>query len=227
MSDWNLDEVRERMLKLSTTVVSDALDAVGIRNNAVAGVRPVWDCPPIVGTALTVRNIPAGTATQKNHGGFVTTHNSKAGDIIVVGNDGDIENNGWGGVVAWAAKIKGVQGTVVDGAVRDVGEYEDMGYPVYAKGITPRTARGRMVQDGVNIRIKFCNTQVNPGDLVFADKSGILFIPPAQVMEVLEKAEEIEIREKGMIEKLKAGWDPIEVGAKSGYEEMLKVKRAD
>ncbi|MBA7582084.1 hypothetical protein ES708_24004 [subsurface metagenome] len=48
MSDWNLDEVRERMLKLSTTVVSDALDAVGIRNNAVAGVRPVWDCPPFI-----------------------------------------------------------------------------------------------------------------------------------------------------------------------------------
>ena len=222
MSDWNLEEVRERLLKLSTTVVSDALDAFGITNNAVAGVKPVWDCPAIVGTAVTVRNIPAGTHTQKNHGGFVTTHHCKPGDIIVVGNDGDIENNGWGGVVSWAAKMKGVVGTLVDGACRDVEEFEKMGYPVYAKGTVPRTARGRMIQDAVNIRIKFCNTQVCPGDVVFADKNGIVVIPPDRVMEVLEKAEEIEEKEKAMIEMLKKGWDPIEVGAKGGYEEMLK-----
>ena len=222
MNDWNLEEVRARLLKLSTTVVSDALDAVGIRNNAVAGVKPVWDCPAIVGTAVTVRNIPAGTHSQKDHGGFVTTNMAKSGDVIVVGNDGDIENNGWGGVVAWAAKLKGVQGTVVDGAVRDVDGYIDMGYPVYAKGLVPRTARGRMMRDETNVRIKFCNTQVVPGDLVFADKNGIVFIPPEKVPEVVEKAEELEEKENAMIEMLKKGLDPIEVGRQGGYENMLK-----
>lgn len=222
MNDWNLEEVRARLLKLSTTVTSDALDAVGIRNNAVAGVTPVWDCPAIVGTAVTVRNIPAGTHTQKNHGGFVTTHNSKPGDVIVIGNDGDIENNGWGGVVAFAAKMKGVEGTICDGAVRDVDSYIDLNYPVYAKGVVPRTARGRMIQDAVNVRIKFCNTQINPGDLIFADKNGICVIPPEKVMEVLLKAEELEEKEQAMIEMLRKGWDPIEVGKKGGYEEMLK-----
>jgi 4-hydroxy-4-methyl-2-oxoglutarate aldolase len=222
VADWNLEEVRARLLRLSTTVAADALDAVGIRNNAVAGVRPVWNCSAIVGPAVTVRNIPAGTHTQKNHGGFVTTHNSKPGDVIVVGNDGDIENNGWGGVVATAAKVKGVQGTVVDGAVRDIDDYVELDFPVYAKGVVPRTARGRLIQDVVNARIKFCNTQVNPGDLVFADKNGIVFIPPDKVLEVLAKAEELEAKEKAMKEQLRAGWDPLEVGANSGYEEALK-----
>ncbi len=222
MADWNLDEVRERMLKLSTTIVSDALDAVGIRNNAAAGVRPVWKCPAIVGRALTVRNIPAGAATQKIHGGFVTSQNAKPGDVIVVGNNGDIENNGWGELVAWAAKMKGVLGTVVDGAVRDIDAYEEMGYPVYAKGVVSRTARGRMVQDAVNIRIRFCNTQVNPGDLVFADCNGIVFIPPGKVMEVLKLSEDLHQREKTMIEQIKAGKDPIEVDTQAGYEKMLK-----
>jgi regulator of RNase E activity RraA len=222
MSDWNLEEIRARLLKLSTTVVSDALDAAGIRNNAVAGVKPVWNCPPIVGTAVTVRNIPAGTHTQKDHGGFVTTNMAQAGDVIVVGNDGDLENNGWGGVVACAAKVKGVQGTVVDGAVRDVDAYVDMGYPVYAKGLVPRTARGRIIRDATNVRIKFCNTQVNPGDLVFADKNGIVVIPPERVLEVVAKAEELEEKENSMMEMLKKGWDPIEVGRTGGYEEMLK-----
>jgi 4-hydroxy-4-methyl-2-oxoglutarate aldolase len=222
MADWNLDEVRVRLLKLSTTIVSDALDGVGIRNNAVAGVRPVWNCPAIVGPAVTVRNIPAGTGTQKHHGGFVTARNAKPGDVIVVGNDGDIENNGWGEIVAWAAKMKGVQGTVVDGAVRDVDAYEKMGFPVFAKGIVPRTARGRLIQDAVNIRIRFCNTQVNPGDLVYADCNGIVFIPPEKVVEVVDAAEKLHQREEAMIEQIKAGKDPMEVDLKSGYEDMLK-----
>ncbi len=222
MSDFNLEEIRERLLKLPTTVVADALDSFGITNNAVAGVKPVWNCPPIVGTAVTVRNIPAGTHSQVNHGGFVTTHNCKPGDLIVVGNDGDLENNGWGGVVSWAAKMKGVVGTIVDGACRDVDEYEEMGYPVYAKGTVPRTARGRMIQDAVNIKIKFCNTQVRPGDVIFADKNGMVVIPPDMVNQVVAKAEELEEKEQNMIEMLKQGWDPIEVGQKGGYEKMLK-----
>ncbi|MDI7258635.1 MAG: RraA family protein [Thermodesulfobacteriota bacterium] len=222
MPDWNLEEIRARLLKLSTTIVSDALDGTGIRNNAVAGVGPIWKCSAIVGPAVTVRNIPAGTGTQKHHGGFVTAQKSKPGDVIVVGNDGDIENNGWGEVVAWAAKMKGVQGTVVDGAVRDIDAFEKMEYPVYAKGIVPRTARGRMIQDGVNIRIRFCNAQVNPGDLVFADCNGIVFIPPEKVLEVVEAAEKLHQKEEEMIEQIKEGKDPLDVGAKSGYEDMLK-----
>lgn len=222
MSSWNLEEIRPRFLKLSTTVVSDAMDAVGITNNAVAGIRPVWNCPKILGTAVTTRNIPAGTQTQKNHGGFVTAQHCNPGDVIVVGNGGDIENNGWGELVSWSAKMKGAIGTVVDGAVRDVDAFEAMGYPVYAKGVVPRTARGRMIQDGINIRIKFANTQVNPGDLVFADINGILFIPPDRVIEVLEKAEEIQKKEDAMIEQIKQGANSIEVGSKGGYEEMLK-----
>ena len=222
MADYNLEEVRERMLKLSTTVVSDALDVFGITNNAVAGLKPVWDCRAIVGPAVTARHIPAGTQTQKNHGGFVTSNNCKPGDVIVVSLGGDIENNGYGGVVACAAKMKGVQGTIVDGAVRDIDAYVDLDFPVYAKGIVPRTARGRMIQDAVQVRIKFCNATVCPGDLVFADKNGVVFIPPDKVMEVLVKAEELEDKENAMMDKLKAGWDPLEVGATSGYETMLK-----
>lgn len=222
MADSNLEEVRARFLKLSTTVTSDALDAIGITNNAVAGVRPVWDCRPIFGPAVTARHIPASTHTQKSHGGFVTSNACRPGDVIVVSLGGDIENNGYGGLVACAAKMKGALGTIVDGAVRDLDAFVELDYPVYAKGVVPRTARGRLIQDAVQVRIKFCNTTVDPGDLVFADKNGILFIPPDRLMEVLEKAEELEAKEQAMMEKLKAGWDPLEVGAKSGYEDMLK-----
>ena len=217
-----LNQLRERFLKMPTTVVSDALDACGMMNNAVSGIRPVWDCGAIFGTALTVRNVPAATHTQVNHGGFVTAQHAKPGDIVVVDNGGDEENNGWGELVAWAARAKGVVGTIVDGAVRDVDAYPKIDYPVYAKAVTLRTARKRMVQDTININIRFKSTQVRPNDYIMADANGICVIPPDRVMEVLEKAEAIQKKEDEMIEQIRQGENALIVQDKSGYETMLR-----
>ena len=220
--EWNLEEVRARMLKMPTTVVADAMDACGLPHNTVNGIRPTWNCPAIVGTALTVRNIPAGNRTQVIHGGFKTSDLVQPGNVIVIGNDGDVENNGWGGIVSWASKLKGAAGTVVDGAARDVDEFEEMGYPVYARGLVCRTARGRMVQESINQPIRFGGTQVHPGDLIFADKNGICVIPPDRVPDVLDKAEEIDARERKMVDDLRAGLSAVEASKKGNYEEMLK-----
>lgn len=222
VGELTLEQLRDRFTKFSTTVVSDAMDSAGILNNAVSGIRPVWKCPTVFGRAVTVRNIPAGTHTQKNHGGFVTAQHIKPGDIIVVDNSGDIENNGWGELVAMAAMVKGAVATLVDGAVRDVDAYEKMGYPVFAKGVTPRTARGRLVQDAININIRFHTAHVRPGDYILADSNGVCIIPPERVKEVLLLAEEIEKKESALLEELKKGLNPIEAQNRIGYETMLK-----
>lgn len=210
---------------MPTTVVSDALDAIGIMNNAVAGIRPMWKCPAIFGRAVTVRNVPAGTHTQTNHGGFVTAQHVTPGDVVVVDNGGDVENNGWGELVAMAAKIKGAVGTLVDGAVRDVDACEEMAYPVFARGTTPRTARKRMIQDAININIRFHTAQVRPGDYVMADVNGVCIIPPKCAEEVLLAAEKIQEKETAMLEELRKGLNALEVQNQSGYETMLHNKQ--
>lgn len=223
MSDFDIKEVRARLLKMSTTVVSDALDAVGITNNAVSGIGPAWiGCPPVVGIARTLRSLPAGNRTQKHHSSLVAAHQCQPDEIVVIGNGGDIENNSWGEVVTWAAKVNGAVGCISDGAVRDVDAIAKIGFPLYAKGIVPRTGRGRMVLDTINANIRFGNTQVNPGDIVFADINGIVFIPPARIEEVLVKAEEIQKKEDDMIAEIRKGADALEVGQSGGYETMLK-----
>lgn len=217
---WDLEEIRTRMAKLPTTIVSDALDACGLTNNTVAGIRPTWNCPSIIGRALTHYSVPASGHKTTVHGGFKTSDLARPGDVIVASNGGDIENNVWGGLVSWAAMAKGAVGAVVDGAARDIAEFEEMGFPVYSKGVVCRTARGRMMTHSINQPIRFGNVQVRPGDLVYADINGICFIPPDRVLEVLEVAEQLQAKEDEIVAELKKGMNGVM--ASGNYETMLK-----
>src|SRR5207249_9573905 len=80
---------------------------------------------------------------------------------------------GWGGNLSRAARVRGIAGTLVHGAVRDVDEARDLVYPVYAVAATPHTARGRAQEHAWNETITFAGVRVEPGDYVIADGTGI------------------------------------------------------
>ena len=222
MEQCEYKQISERIMKLPTTAVSDALDSIGLMNNTVCGLYPTWNCGPIFGRAVTCCNIPASGHVLSIHGGFKVSEFVQPGDVVVVGNGGDITNNGWGGLVSWGAKLKGAVGALVDGAARDVGEYESMKFPVYAKGLVCRTARGRMIQLSVNQPIRFGEAQVRPGDMIYADRNGICVIPPERLLEVLEIAETIDANENAVIEEMNQGMSAVEASQRANYEDMLK-----
>jgi len=116
---------RSRLERLSTTNLSDALDAVGA-HGAVSGIRPMFDCPKVVGRAVTIKITAAGKVRSKRHLGVEAIASAEAGDIIAIDNHGDTNNNCWGEVLSCAAKVKGVSGVVVDGAVRDLDVCKEM-----------------------------------------------------------------------------------------------------
>ena len=215
------EEYRSRMLKLSTPNLSDALDKVGLRG-AVSGIRPMYTCPRIVGRAVTVRIMAAGMLKSEHHLGVHAIDAASSGDIIIIDNHGDTENNCWGEILSMGAKMKGVYGVVVDGAARDIDMCEEFEFPVYARGTVPITARGRIMQESVNEVIRIGNVQVRPGDIVMADINGVVIIPVEKLDEVLEVAEQISHKEKAMVAELKKGVPIIEVDKKYAYEQMLK-----
>lgn len=215
------EEYRSRMLKLSTANLSDALDKVGLRG-AVGGIRPMYACPRIVGRAVTIRIMAAGMLKSEHHLGVHAIDAASSGDIIIIDNHGDTENNCWGEILSMGAKMKGVSGVVVDGAARDIDMCEEFEFPVYARGTVPITARGRIMQESVNEVIRIGNVQVRPGDIVMADINGVVIIPVEKLDEVLEVAEQISQKEEAMVAELKKGVPIIEVDKKYAYEQMLK-----
>ncbi|MBC8246193.1 MAG: RraA family protein [Deltaproteobacteria bacterium] len=215
------DQYRSRFLKLSTTNLSDAMDKVGVRG-AVIGIRPMYDCPRIVGRAVTIKITAAGMMKSKHHLGVQAIDSSEEGDIIIIDNRGDLNNNCWGEVLSMGAKMKGVSGVVVDGAARDIDMCKEFEFPVYARGTIPITARGRIMQESFNEVIRIGDVQVRPGDIVIADVNGVVVIPVEKLDEVLGAAEDIFKKEAAMVEDLKNGLSIMEVDHKYSYENMLK-----
>jgi regulator of RNase E activity RraA len=215
------EAIVERLLKLDTCAVSDGMDRLGLMG-ATYGVRPLWPCPKIVGRAVTMKIKPIGLDKPKHHLGTLPIDAAQPGDVIVIDNGGRPDTSCWGGLLALAAKTKGISGVVIDGACRDVDESRDVGFPVFARGAVPMTARGRVMQESYNQEIEFAGVQVHAGDLVIADGSGVVIIPRSKEEEVVREAEAVAATEARMAEGIRQGMSVLEVLEKLGYEQMLK-----
>ncbi len=215
------EKYRKRFERMATTNLADALDKVGIRG-AVIGIKPMYDCPKILGRAVTIKITAAGMIKSKYHLGVRAIDAAGPGDIIIIDNRGDLNNNCWGEILSMGAKMKKISGVVVDGAARDIDACREFGFPVYARGIVPITARGRIMEESFNEVIRIGDIQVRPGDIIMADINGVVIIPEEKLGEVLEAAEQILKKEEEMVEELKKGVSMLEVDQKYAYEAMLK-----
>lgn len=105
---------------------------------------------------------------------------------MINGGGHDISN--MGGLSACVAKAKGIAGSIVDGAVRDVELIRKRGYPVWSRGLTPITGKFRYEAISLNAPIECAGVKVVPGDFIVADDSGVAVIPADIVEEVCKLA---------------------------------------
>lgn len=189
---------------LDSAAVSDALDALGLAPGQ-AGFLPVWGHPRIAGFAVTVQLEPYAPSPPGAHIGATAAAGASSTDVIVVANDGRTDVSCWGGLLSLGATLNGVRGVVADGSCRDVNEARELGFPVFAKGRIPATARGRLQQRSTGEPVRMGNVTVAPGDLIFADETGVVVVPRAHAEEVLEEAQAIAGREEAIASDLRSG----------------------
>ena len=214
------EEYRARYALLSTTNVSDALDALGLKGSTY-GIRPMWHTMgKVLGPAVTLKMTAAGQTKGKNHLGVRAIDAANPGDVIVVDNGGRLDTSCWGGVLATGATLKGISGVVIDGACRDVDDCVEAGFPVYARGSVVATAR--VQEEATNVMIQFGGIQVRPGDIIMGDKSGVVVVPAEMMEQVLEKAEELYQKEEAMVAMIRSGKTMTEMDEAFQYERMLK-----
>jgi 4-hydroxy-4-methyl-2-oxoglutarate aldolase len=137
------------------------------------GIRPIWPGAHAAGPAFTVKTPPGDNASL-----VLALQQARPGDMLVVDSGGGLDRALWGAILSLAASQRGIVGLVIDGAVRDRDEIAEMGYPVFARGISPDTPYNK-VHGSTGRPITCGGLSVNPGDAVYADGDGVVVIPRA------------------------------------------------
>lgn len=168
-----VDELAAQLQHLSSAAVSDALDRLGIAGQASSIVR-ISGTGSVAGRAFTVRYEPVDAA-----GGTVGDYidDVEPGSVIVLANSGRVDCTVWGGLLSSVAARRGIAGTVIDGACRDVQQARDLGYHLFARLNWMRTGKGRVRVQGYNVPVLFAGVRIGPGDLLLGDADGVVVVP--------------------------------------------------
>ena len=200
----------DRLASLDTNTVSDALDFLNL-SGATFGLRPLWDCPKIVGRASTIQLGPKTEAKPTVHLITPVIEAIQTRDRILVISGGAEGVSCWGDILANAAMAKGIRGSVIDGLSRDIDGSESVGYPVYGRGVTMISARNRVIQIDSGKPVQMAGVMVCEDDYVIADRCGAVFVPEDRIEEVLDLGERIAKRQDGMVAAVRSGRSVVEV----------------
>lgn len=225
MSDPTAVSLLQRLQRLDVCAVSDAMDRLGIAGQVASGLSRQATERRVCGEAVTYRLVPVGQAAPSagppRHLGTAAVQLAGPGKVIVGEQRTGIDAGTWGGILSLAASVRGVEGVVADGPVRDIDEARSYDLPIWCRSLTARTARGRVEEAEVNGPVCIDGVVVQAGDWVIADGSGVAFIPKARAAEVIAAAEGIAGREAAMAKDLLAGKPVTEVMG-AAYEHMLR-----
>ena len=175
---YPLADVREALLKVSSSNVSDAQHHIG----SIRGLHPVVDRGVrMVGTALTVRTMDGDWAKAVE-----AIDRAKQGDVLVIDAGGG-EVAVWGELASNSCKTKGVAGVVIDGSCRDIQDIRDLGFPVWARHFVPDAGEPKGHGE-IGVEVQVGGQRVRTGDWIIGDESGLVVIEQERVVEVTNRA---------------------------------------
>lgn len=195
------EDLLERARRLASSLISDVFG----RWAGAPGLLPLAGLAPgevVAGPALTVRTRP---------GDNLVVHKAldiaRPGEILVVAAGGQTDRAILGGLMGHYARTRGVAALVVDGAVRDRSDLDELSPPVFARALShlgpykdgPGALRGTVSLAGVTVA---------DGDLVVGDEDGIAIVPRERAEEIVAAAEAKLAAEQAEHEDIAAGeWD--------------------
>jgi regulator of RNase E activity RraA len=165
--------------QLSTAVISDALDALGV-DGQCTGIHPqaAGSVKPFCGRAFTVQFMPCGTPDERTPSGGIGDYidDVPEGYVIAIDNRERLDCCVWDSQVNQRAQARGVAGVVIDGACRmDTGASPEL--PVLSRGCQPRHGAKRVRVEAFNLAVVIGGVRVECDDLLIADHNGLVVIP--------------------------------------------------
>lgn len=211
--DRSPEALLTRFRAVHAAAACDVLDAMGLADQALHhAIRPLARQMRLAGPAYTARGAgvaaPAGTASLA----YRMYREFTPGCVLVLDTGGHGVAGPWGENTSLSASMRGCAGAVIDGGTRDREQIEAMGFPVFARFVTPVIVKGRWSMAALNEPLALSGqgaapVRVDPGDFILGDRDGVVVIPQRMQWEVLEAAEELERIEARIQAALRAGED--------------------
>jgi len=207
-------DMAKRYARLSSPVVYDILDKMGYPHQVLSNkIQPLAPNMVAAGPAFTIKgNDTIAGAPKAAIASYEAFRKMYAGCVLVMDMGHHTLSGPWGENTSLTAKMKGVAGCVMDGYTRDANQIVALDFPCWVCGLTPVFGEGRYRMEAVEIPITMsghltATVAVNPGDMIFADRDGVIVVPKAIAEEVLLASEKLEEIEQEIRKELEAGGD--------------------
>jgi 4-hydroxy-4-methyl-2-oxoglutarate aldolase len=174
-------------------------DVAGRRGAMHGRIQPLRPRMKVAGTAFTVEVRPGDNLMI-----HAAISLAKPGDVLVIDGKGDLTSALMGTIMMTACKQLGIAGVVVDGAVRDTLEIDEMDFPVFAAGFNPngptKNCPGR-----IGHPVTVGGVTVHPGDFVIGDADGVVVVEREKIESLLPAAAKKVADESARIAAIKKG----------------------
>lgn len=205
--------------RLFTAVIGDVLDQMGLtRQFLPPGLAPLTPGTVMVGRAMPVLEADvfgtaagaAGPLTDKPFGLMLEALDDLRAGEVYVATGASLRYALWGELMSTRARHLGAAGAVLDGFVRDARGIERLGFPVFSRGLYAQDQgpRGKVIDFRCTIEIG--GVRIVPGDLVLADREGVLVIPQTAEEEAVRRALAKAATETEVDKAIRAGMSACE-----------------
>jgi len=188
------EEIRGVLELVSSANLSDALHRSGV----LEGLRPLFPGIRMVGPALTVRTYPGDWAKPVE-----AIDLAQPGDVLVI-DAGGVGPAIWGELATNSALQRGLNGVVIDGAIRDSGDIANLGFPAFSRLVMPNAGEPKGFGE-IGVPIRVGGVKVESGDWVLGDDDGVVVLPRILAVEYANRAMDVLEKENRIREEIKEG----------------------
>jgi 3-hexulose-6-phosphate synthase/6-phospho-3-hexuloisomerase len=188
------EEIRRVLEMVSAANLSDALHRGGV----LEGLKPLFPGIRMVGKALTVRTYPGDWAKPVE-----AIDVAQPGDVLVI-DAGGVGPAIWGELATNSALQRGLNGVVIDGAIRDSGDIAQLGFPAFSRLVMPNAGEPRGFGE-IGLPIRMGNVRVESGDWMVGDDDGVTALPQRLAVEYANRAMDVLEKENRIREEIKGG----------------------
>jgi len=162
----------------------------------VAGYSTIIHGPALTLTGRKIRKDEDYSAMDNHRFNFYDLHYYENSPIVLLeSNDSIISHTG--DITSTIFKKLGAVGYITDGIARDVELIDDVGLPVFSKGVNPIDAiSNNWAYTDINVPIKINNLLIYPNDYVFASKDGVVVVPQEKKVTFFAKLNDIMDKER-------------------------------